>query len=48
MSNPSKNLTAVSAFVPAARKIFDVLELESDVAVGGKRLFYRAKYRRKA
>lgn len=39
---------AVSAFIPSVRRIFDVLELNNKVAVNGKRLFYRAKFRRKA
>lgn len=36
------------AFFPSVRRIFDVLELRADVAVDGKLLFYRAKFRRKA
>lgn len=39
---------ATSAYLPSVRKIFDVLELKNDVTVNGKRLFYRAKFRRKA
>lgn len=39
---------ASSAYLPSVRRIFDVLELRADVAVDGKLLFYRAKFRRKA
>lgn len=39
---------ASSAYFPSVRRIFDVLELRSDVTVDGKLLFYRAKFRRKA
>lgn len=38
---------ASSAYLPSVRRIFDVLELRADVAVDGKLLFYRAKFRRK-